>query len=109
MKHIILAGALVGLSGFAAVAATASVAPWQAASETQSKTIEGCLMAGSASGEFLVSTGSERHTVVAGQGIDLAAHVNHRVQLQGALEKGTSGQVFRATAVKMLAASCSAS
>lgn len=107
MKHVILAGALAGLVGLTA-AASPSAATRAEVALAQGATLEGCLFSGSATGEFLVSTGSERHTVVAGQGVDLAAHVNHRVELTGALEKGKAGQVFRATAVRMVAASCSA-
>lgn len=104
MKHVILAGALAGIVGLSA--ASESAATRIDLTVVQEATVEGCLLAGSAIGEFLVSTGSERHTVVAGQGVDLAAHVNHRVELTGGLEKGSAGQVFRATAVKMVATSC---
>jgi hypothetical protein len=107
MKHVFVAGALAGIVGLSAAAASSAAAPADL-SVDQGATIQGCLFAGSATGEYLFSTGSERHTVVAGQGVDLAAHVNHRVELTGALEQGSAGQVFRATALKMVAPSCTA-
>lgn len=108
MTHVLLAGALAVTLGLGSAVAQQGPAPPTADYVSQETTIEGCLRAGSASGEFIVSTASERHTVVAAQGIDLGAHADHRVQLTGAVEKGQSGQVFRATAVKMIATSCRA-
>lgn len=109
MKHVILAGALVLACGLGTTqAAQRSGAPPATDYVSQGTTIEGCLRAGSAEGEFIVSTAAERHTVVAGQGVDLAAHLNHRVQLTGAIEKAASGPVFRATALKMIATACAA-
>jgi hypothetical protein len=93
------------------VAAISSATPWQdpaSAQQPQTATLEGCLLAGSATGEFIVSTGKERHTAVADQGVDLAAHVNHRVRLTGALEKGKVGEVFRVIALTMVATTCAA-
>lgn len=108
MKRILSAGAIAVFIGFSSAAFPAvSLVPVEA--RAQGTSIEGCLLAGSASDEFLLTTGAERHTVVPGAGVDLAAHLNRRVQLTGALEKGAVGQVFRVTAVTVVAANCAAS
>lgn len=68
--------------------------------------IEGCLRSGSAAGEFIVSTGEERHTAMAEPGVPLADHVNHRVHLTGELEERSIGPVFVVSDVRTIAASC---
>lgn len=70
--------------------------------------LEGCLWSGSARGEFIVSTGAERHTAMAAPGVVLADHLNHRVHLTGALEHRALGPVFLVSGVRTLATSCEA-
>jgi hypothetical protein len=106
MKHVFLAGAFASLCGLGTLAAISSATPWQ--EPAPSATIEGCLLSGSAAGEFIVSTGRERLTAMAEQGVDLAAHVNHRVRLTGALEVAHVGEVFRVTALTLVATTCAA-
>jgi hypothetical protein len=104
MKHVVLAGALASLCGLGTAVGVSSATPWQEPAPTA--TIEGCLLSGSAAGEFILSTGKERRTAIAGQGVDLAAHVNHRVRLTGALEIAHVGEVFRVTGLTLVATTC---
>jgi hypothetical protein len=90
MQHVILIGALVVSGSVGSAVLAQSVTPLIPVATAQSTTVEGCLIAGSAPGEFIISAGGERHTVVAGQGVDLAAHVSHRVQLTGAWRREMS-------------------
>lgn len=73
----------------------------------QSTTLEGCLKKGMADGEFALSAAGTDYVVVPSDGVNLAAHVNHQIQVTGAVEKG--GRIFKASAVKMVATTCSAS
>lgn len=87
----------------------AQAVPWPAlAQSAQSTTVEGCLAAGTQEGEFALTTGRQRYAVVAGAGVDLTAHVNHKVQLTGTVEGGGSSNVLRANAVKMISTTCDA-
>lgn len=77
-----------------------------AAAAAQPISVEGCLRAGSADGEYIVSTGGERHTAMASAGVTLDEHVNHRVQLTGELAQKAIGPVFVVTDVRTLETSC---
>lgn len=90
---------------FAATHAT-TPAPVLASSKAQSVTLEGCLRSGSASGEYIVSTGVERHTAMAEPGVRLGEHLNHRVHLTGALEETPIGAVFLVSDVRTIATTC---
>lgn len=68
--------------------------------------VEGCLRAGSADGEFIVTAGGERHTAMAGAGVRLDDHVNHQVRLTGELAQREIGPVFVVSGVRTLAPSC---
>lgn len=83
----------------AALVASADAAP-------QTVSVEGCLRAGSAGGEYIVTAGGERHTAVAGPGVTLDEHVNHHVELTGALAQKAMGPVFVVSGVRTLAPSC---
>lgn len=88
----------------------AQAVPWPAlAQAAQSTTVEGCLAAGARDGEFALTAGRQRYAVVAGAGVDLTAHVNHKVQLTGTVEGDGASSVLTARAVKMIATSCDAS
>lgn len=99
------------LFGFAPGAVSrAQAVPWPAlAQAAQSTTIEGCLAGGEKEGEFALTAGRQRYAVVAGAGVDLSAHLNHKVQLTGTVEGSGSSNVLKASAVKMIATSCDAS
>lgn len=88
----------------------AQAVPWPAlAQAAQSTTVEGCLAQGAKDGEFALTAGQQRYAVVAGAGVDLSAHLNHKVQLTGTVEGSGASNVLRASAVKMIATSCDAS
>lgn len=86
------------------VAALASVAGISIAAQTEPQTIAGCLQ--KADTQFVLVAASERYQVEAGAGVELAPHVNHRVELTGTVEKSDAGAVIKATALKMVADSC---
>ncbi len=88
----------------------AQAVPWPAlAQAAQSTTVEGCLARGAKDGEYAITAGQQRYAVVAGAGVDLSAHLNHKVQLTGTVEGSGASNVLRASAVKMIATSCDAS
>jgi hypothetical protein len=70
-------------------------------------TVVGCLHAGANSGEFvLVDDEKGAFQVQAAEGVDIAAHVGHRVELTGTVEKTESGMIVTAKALKMVSTSC---
>ncbi|MGE0362403.1 MAG: hypothetical protein AB7H93_23125 [Vicinamibacterales bacterium] len=106
MTHVVLIGALAAASF--GVLDRFPQAPGGAAA-AQSTTVEGCLGAGARDGEFALAAGADRYVVIPAAGVQLAAHLNHKVQLTGAVEKGSTGNVLRASAVKMVSTTCDAS
>jgi nicotinamidase-related amidase len=92
---VLLAGVVIGVSSL------------QAARQAQEVSLTGCLKAGEKDGDFLlVIDEKEKHHVQAGEGVELAPHVNHRVQITGTIEKNETNSVLKATALKMVADSC---
>ena len=80
-----------------------------AARQAQEVTLTGCLQAGSNSGDFvLVLDDKETYQIQAAEGVDLAPHANHRVELTGVIEKTDASPVLKTTALKMIASSCEA-
>lgn len=78
-----------------------------AARQTQDATLAGCLHAAGDTGDFtLVTDDQERYQVQATEGVDLAPHANHRVELTGIIEKNELTTSIKATALKMVSASC---
>jgi len=82
--------------------------PLQAGDQEQDVTLAGCLKAGAETGEFvLVIDEKVTHQVQAAvEGLELAPHLNHRVEITGTLEKTETSSVLKAKALKMLASSC---
>ena len=81
----------------------------QAAGQEQEATVAGCLQAGANKGEFvLVTDEKQTYQVQGGEGVELAPHVNHRVELTGTIEKSETSALVKATALKMIASSCEA-
>lgn len=81
----------------------------QAAGREQEATVAGCLQAGTNDGEFvLVTDEKQTYQVQRGEGVELAPHVNHRVELTGTIEKSETSALVKATALKMVASSCEA-
>ena len=88
----------------------AQAVPWPAlAQAAQSPAVEGRLARGAKDCEYAIPAGQQRYAVVAGAGVDLSAHLNHKVQLTGTVEGSGASNVLRASAVKMIATSCDAS
>lgn len=108
MKHALMVATLVGLVAFAA-APRADQSAASGSVTAQSSTLEGCLRTAAAEGEFTFTSGKDTFTVMPADGVNLAAHVNHQVQITGTVEKGARGSVLHASALKMVAATCAAS
>ena len=80
------------------------------AQQAEETTVAGCLQAGTNSGEFvLVQDDKTTYQVQAAEGVEISAHLNHRVELSGTIEKTESSTIFNAKAVKMLSESCTGS
>lgn len=80
----------------------------EGAQEPKETTIAGCLQAGSNEGEFvLVNDEKTTYQVQAADGVEVAPHVNHRVELTGTVEMTESSLIIKATALKMVSTACS--
>ena len=79
----------------------------ESAQQTEDTTVVGCLQAGANTGEFvLVNDEKTTYQVRAAEGVEIAPHLNHRVELTGTIEKTESSMIFKATALKMVSTSC---
>lgn len=79
----------------------------QEGEKTQAMTMAGCLQTGVNAGEFvLVNDEKTTYQVHPAEGVEVAAHVNHRVELTGTIETTESGTIFKATALKMVSTAC---
>lgn len=108
MKHALMVGALIGVVTFVE-ASRAPQAPLSGQTmSVQTTTLEGCLRPGKRDGEFAFTAGADSYAVVPAAGVNLAAHLNHQVQVTGVVEKGSRGSVLHASAVKMVSAACTA-
>jgi hypothetical protein len=54
----------------------------------------------------LVADDKQTYHVQPNEGVELAAHANHRVELTGTIEKSETQAVLKTEALKMVAASC---
>jgi hypothetical protein len=80
----------------------------ESAQQSDETTVVGCLQAGANTGEFvLVNDEKVTYQVQPGEGVEIAPHVDHRVELTGTIEKTESSMIFKAKALKMVSASCS--
>jgi hypothetical protein len=80
----------------------------QEGAQQPEETVVGCLQAGTNTGEFvLVNDEKATYQVQAAEGVEIAPHVNHRVELTGTVEKTESSLIFKAKALKMVSTSCS--
>ncbi len=76
--------------------------------EPKETTIAGCLQAGPNEGEFvLVNDEKTTYQVQAVDSVEVAPHVNHRVELTGTVEMTESSLIIKATALKMVSTACS--
>jgi hypothetical protein len=81
----------------------------EGAQQPEETTVVGCLQAGANTGEFvLVNDEKTTYQVHAAEGVEIAPHVNHRVELTGTIEKTESSTIFRAKVLKMVSTSCGA-
>ena len=75
--------------------------------QAEEATIAGCLQAGATEGEFvLVADDKHTYQVQVGESIELAPHMNHRVELTGTVEKSETSSILKVKALKMVASSC---
>ena len=108
MKHLLMVGVLVGAVTLVETSRAQQTPLSIEAISTQSTTLEGCLRPVERDGEFAFTTAGDTYAVVPATGVNLAAHLNHVVQLTGTVEKSTKGSVLHASVVKMVSAACAA-
>jgi hypothetical protein len=78
-----------------------------AAQQPDDSTLAGCLQPGAKEGEFvLVADDKQTYQVQPAEGVELAPHANHRVELVGTVEKSDTDAILKAKTLKMVAASC---
>jgi hypothetical protein len=100
--------ALVMVGVFSSQISMNSAVAQEGAQQPEESTIAGCLQTGSKEGEFvLVNDEKTTYQVQAAEGVDVAPHVNHRVELTGTVEKTESSVIIKAKALKMVSTSCS--
>ena len=112
MRGVGLSTMVVGAFFWIAFAGSANAA---------SMTVTGCLEKGHGQGEFQLSHatggGAEQYELIAAKGVDLSAHVGHKVEVTGeksseAAEKGSEKKQgsphehIKVSALKHLAATC---
>jgi hypothetical protein len=106
VRHIIV---LVVSAMFVGQAAIYAVPAQEGAQQPEDATVVGCLQAGANTGEFvLVNDERTTYQVHAAEGVEIAPHVNHRVELTGTIEKTESSMILKAKALKMVSTSCGA-
>lgn len=103
-RHIMV---LVAAAMFVGQVVLHAVPAQQSAQPPEDTTIVGCLQAGANTGEFvLVNDEKATYQVHAAEGVEIAPHVNHRVELTGTIEKTESSMIFKAKGLKMVSTSC---
>jgi hypothetical protein len=81
----------------------------QQAPALEEVTVAGCLQKGSTDGAFLlVADDKQAYQVEPTENVELTPHVDHRVELTGAVERSEATAVLKARALKMVADSCDA-
>ena len=79
----------------------------QSGAQAEQTTVIGCLRAGANDGEFVLLNDEQvTYEVQAAAELDLASHLNHRIELTGTVEKTDAGIILKASALKMVATSC---
>ena len=92
---------------FIAQVALGTTPAQEGAQQPEETIVVGCLQAGANTGEFvLVNDEKTTYRVDAAEGVELAPHVNHRVELTGTIELTESSMLFKAKALKMVSTSC---
>jgi hypothetical protein len=104
VRHIMVLAVSAMFIGQIALHATPAQ---EGAQQPEETTVTGCLQAGANTGEFvLVNDEKTTYQVHAAEGVEIAPHVNHRVELTGTIEKTESSMIFKAKALKMVSTSC---
>jgi hypothetical protein len=79
----------------------------ESAQPPEETTVVGCLQANANTGEFALANDEKTtYQVHAAEGVEIAPHVNHRVELTGTIEKTESSMIFKAKTLKMVSTSC---
>lgn len=98
---------LVVSAMFAGQVALHALPAQEGAQQPEETTVVGCLQTGTSNGEFvLVNDEKTTYQVHAAEGVEIAPHINHRVELTGTIEKTESGLIFKAKALRMVSTSC---
>ena len=105
MVRNLMAFVVVGV--FSAQVSMTSGAAQEGAQQPEESTIAGCLQAGLNEGEFVLVNDEKTTYQVQAEGVEVAPHVNHRVELTGTVEKTESSLIIKAKALKMVSTSCS--
>jgi hypothetical protein len=89
------------------VAAVATLSSFGLVARAQDSPVVGCLKSGAEATAFVLETDDKSsYMVQAGDGVELSPHVNQRVEVTGSIDKTESAATLKATAIKMVAASC---
>lgn len=96
---------LVGFVMLALCANAVVVAQQEAPAQSEEMTVAGCLQTAD-EGFVLLTDDKQTYQVQAAEGVEVAPHANHRVELTGTVEKSDTSTVLKATALKMVATSC---
>lgn len=90
-----------------ALTAAVSLASVGVIARAQDPSVVGCLKSGAEATAFVLETDDQiSYRVEAGDGVELSPHVNQRVEVTGSIDKTESDATLKATAIKMVAASC---
>ena len=100
--------ALVVVGVFSAQLSMTAGSAQEGAQQPEESTIAGCLQTGPNEGEFVLVTDEKTaYQVQPAEGVEVAPHVNHRVELTGTVEKTESSLIIKAKTLKMVSTSCS--
>jgi hypothetical protein len=75
--------------------------------KSEQTTIAGCVQMDAERNQFvLLADDKATYHIQAAEGVDVASHANHRVELTGTVEKNEQSNVLKVTALKMVASTC---
>jgi hypothetical protein len=94
VRHIVV---LVVSATFVGHVALHALPGQEGAQQPEDTTVVGCLQAGANTGELVrVNDEKTTHQIHAAEGVEIAPHVNHRVELTGTIEKTESSMILKA-------------
>ena len=92
-----------GLMLLALVGSVGLIGHSAAAGQSEDVTVGGCLQAGAKEGEFvLVVDDKITYQIQPAEGVELAPHANHRVELTGTVEKTETSSILKAKCSRWL-------